>query len=286
MVVISSSKAPVLILPCLARKLFFYCSRSGAFPISKDLLFSAATVMPDSTDTSVANIRAATSLINQGLHEEAVSILRHTLAGVHRSLTTSSHRTLVKTYRYGGPSCRQVNSSKLFTIETLDPEAFIESSENSNMFTVFDEAFVFRPGASTTRLELLHVQSLVLLFNIGLAYHKQGLMESRSEPMHCALEMYRACLEVVDLIYITNTKVHREVQSEMKFLALAVLNNIGHLHFYFFDRPNLLQCGKKIKEVLNSAIVPTGNPEFLRYLLVLVTTMSSSDQILSASPAA
>jgi tetratricopeptide (TPR) repeat protein len=101
-----------------------------------------------------------------------------------------------------------------------------------------------------TSLSCLHSQFVggrVLLYNMGLAYHCQGIRNGTSRELKLALQLYEASLKVFE-----NKRQHFSSLYNQADLLLALINNMGHIFSYFYDLKGMDRCQRHIQTLLES----------------------------------
>lgn len=73
---------------------------------------------------------------------------------------------------------------------------------------------------------IVHQLTGIIMYNMALAYHREGIQQGNLKLLRKALSVYRVALS--SLLQCSSRGVGR-------FLMLAVSNNMGHIHALFFE---------------------------------------------------
>jgi hypothetical protein len=110
------------------------------------------------------------------------------------------------------------------SIHTVDAPAIknrdMEMSPD-NMFVLFNRAIILSPSA---RVDKAATES-VLLYNMGFAYHREGVERGCSALLRKALQGYE-----------TAGRVLRKSPAGSDLVMFALVNNMGHIHSHFFEK--------------------------------------------------
>ncbi len=115
----------------------------------------------------------------------------------------------------------------LFTVDLSEEKSSL--SWNDDIFVQFRRALYLPPDSAFTLREdelFYHIMSGVLMYNIGLALHIEGLESCRSELLPNALHFYA-------MAHHTFTELCRgyvHVADSLNLALLAIVNNIAHIN--------------------------------------------------------
>jgi len=115
----------------------------------------------------------------------------------------------------------------LFTVDLSDGNAAY--SRNDDIFVQFRRALYLLPDATFTLGEnylFNHTMSGVLMYNIGLALHIQGLDTCRSDLLPNALHFYAMSHQT----FTELCREHAYVADSLSLALLAIVNNIAHIN--------------------------------------------------------
>jgi tetratricopeptide (TPR) repeat protein len=206
------------------------------------------------------------------LNNEAVSLLQQ---GQHIAALTKFRRALALFNQ-------RTDKDEAYEVQQSDPEATIQedSSYNSrdgsslvmsvpiahdmanddfcisphNIFIFYARAFLLSPRTSQSNISQFDL-TLVLLFNMGLTCHHNGLVEGNKSSyfLNKALGLYRM---IVPLRGDQQQQQAQQSQSQLnsnspiRILLLALWSNMGHVYSHFFYAEEAAQCGEQLSYLL------------------------------------
>ena len=114
------------------------------------------------------------------------------------------------------------------------------ASDETSLLMVYDNAFDF-PSYSAEDADFCSQQSktrlaAILLYNLGLSYHREGLKGGKSADLNMALKFYREAYMVLKSAWATSDF------QEVFVLLLALLNNMACVHAVMCDHKDTHQC--------------------------------------------
>jgi hypothetical protein len=116
------------------------------------------------------------------------------------------------------------------SIHTVDAPALknrdMEMSPNT-MFVLFNRAIILSPSALADKV----TTESVLLYNMGFAYHREGVEWGCSALLRKALLGYEAAWRVL-----------RKIPAGGDLVMFALVNNMGHIHSHFFNKQAADDC--------------------------------------------
>jgi hypothetical protein len=115
----------------------------------------------------------------------------------------------------------------------------------NSIFSVFNHALLPKFGGSSEDGQFQRTVSVVL-FNSGLCHHLKGIKCGVSSDLQKALGFYQLAVDVV----FDNTAAPVSERNEL--LALALVNNIGHLHESFMRFQKAAACLEWINSFFRS----------------------------------
>jgi tetratricopeptide (TPR) repeat protein len=129
----------------------------------------------------------------------------------------------------------------------------VDAFSDCNPFCILSRAVLFEGcnPTSTPPDGLLNHLSMVITYNLGLAYHLLGMQNGNDQKKNYnkALEMYKMTAALM--------RLHPDSR-DRDLLHLAVFNNMGNIYFHFFDRGNTQHCLGGMQAILMSC---SGNDE-------------------------
>jgi len=187
---------------------------------------------------------------DQGIENQDLSETSLNSASSGTTTTSSSCSSV----RLGVPPYRiQVDNSTANTTEA--------SASPHNVFCLYSHAFEFpaeqgdTEGSDTSRTSTFPDQldaSTVLLFNIAITYHLQGLQTSADKSSNClntALSIYKM-IDSLLLASSESTSEENNNNASLKIFRMAVYSNMGHIHSHFFVREEETRCREMIFRLL------------------------------------
>jgi len=122
------------------------------------------------------------------------------------------------------------------------------SSRYENHFAMFDGAF--RMPLSLTENDVLesadveNFASSCLLYNLGLAYHKKGLIDGSSRQLQQAMGLYKKSAILLEYL--------EEQEEHTMLLLLAIMNNMGHIYAEQYDIKEAGNCIDSLQYLLDT----------------------------------
>jgi hypothetical protein len=169
----------------------------------------------------------AVALLKENKTAEAISCFRQGLR------TLNSKTDVAETICGQTSECTVHRSSKRRrlmpvgddgSIHTVDAPAIknrdIEMSPD-NMFVLFNRAIILSPSVQTDKA----TTASALLYNMGFAYHREGIERGCSALLRKALRGYEMAARVL-----------RKSPAGSDLVKFALVNNMGHIHSYFFNK--------------------------------------------------
>lgn len=141
-----------------------------------------------------------------------------------------------------------VAASSFFQVELPS-----ETSDSDDTFVIFDRPLAIPERSAWVERGMdelyMHLVTPVILFNIALAYHLQGLHIGNSSLLTRALGMYVMGYNALraggrhDLL-------RKECSKRSHLAHMAFLNNIGHIHAHFCRMNDATACCKELSRFL------------------------------------
>lgn len=116
-----------------------------------------------------------------------------------------------------------------------------------NIFPLYERAFAFHSRCDLRNDHVLF--NAVLLYNIGLAHHRLGLMQLKESDKNLqqALRFYKCGLSVV-----RQNALQASSGENYFILVLAFLNNMGHIFSHFFRDDEAASCRDHLDVLLET----------------------------------
>lgn len=220
----------------------------------------------------IESISTATSL----LHENKNSLAIHLLGQTLRQLLAQP-RTL------SGEGHLQDSKAHSFRIYAIDtPSIHNEltvSPDNSYVF--YPRAFGAMPLEATNPMEMTTKYSNqflgIIMYNIALGYHREGLLRGSSKLLRKALTMYLPAFAVSQQCPLGGLK---------RSLMMAITNNMGHIHSIHFDSEKVKEYHIYMTELIHESLLCAEAPEEQEILSFFVGSSVLSSSGPCSAPAA
>lgn len=151
--------------------------------------------------------------------------------------------------------------------ETPVTTRLVTSNNNNvadNDYAMFDRAFLFT-GNAFGRVHNEVVLDAVLLYNVGIAYHRLAVTTANNkreslQNAHAALRCYKYGINLIRHAN-DNDNHHNPMQQEQQqeslfLLALATLNNLAHLFWFSSGPADAVVCREMLDALLESWHIP------------------------------
>jgi hypothetical protein len=213
--------------------------------------------------------KLAVSLLERGKSKEAMN---HFLAGL-TTVNTAEELVSDKDNSSQHPDARLFHTEDVLHATILPP---LECADHScNFFTLFDHALSYDETQLSNDPNDLSLVSSVYLYNIGLAFHREGYARGKASLLHDALRFYRLAKECS-----YDSQCHSE---DDHLILFAIHNNMGNIFAHFFDRDNARMCYKVMVELAPSmSRILAENEAFFATLYNLI----SGQEMFQFAPAA
>ena len=222
-------------------------------------MYSVHSTMSENACRLVSLNGKAAHLIAIGSNHEAVGLLRQGLASVLSDLQSSASLSkfedvpmVLETDDESSVSSfdDEDDSSDAHVVTSIDALHLPKESMSvcpNNAFTIFNKALHFEKFEPATLLSDKTRVASVFLYNIGLAYHREGIQTGTSHFLHRALEFYKMAFETLDQSESFDTDF-------ITFVMLAVTNNIGHIKSHFFEIDEMQECRSLLHSLLSTTV--------------------------------
>jgi len=117
------------------------------------------------------------------------------------------------------------------------------SASPSNCFSLYNQLFAFKE-LKVESLGFAHRTFLppaVMLYNMGVTYHRRALKNGHSENYARALSLYGLSIQIIEESIIYGLCV-----PDYSLLQLALYNNIGFIHSHFFNDDLAIVCAGRL----------------------------------------
>lgn len=117
------------------------------------------------------------------------------------------------------------------------------SASPSNYFSVYNQLFAFKDlkAESLSWTHRTFLTPAVILYNMGLTYHRLALKDIRTERYEQALYFYSLSIRIVEECINCGLYV-----SDFSLLQLALYNNMGFTNSHFFNENEAMACAGRL----------------------------------------
>ncbi|CAB9509463.1 expressed unknown protein [Seminavis robusta] len=194
----------------------------------------------------------AVSYLCQGNHDATTTKLRAAIKSLERCFqqektvpsrpVTSEEPPKKKRRRMAMPKKGDYVPIRSITVTASDlPSAASSLNDETSLLMVYDRAFDFPALDSDDCMDFTSQQSKtrvasILLYNLGLSYHREGVRNGKSADLTMALKFYREAYMVLKSAWAKSDF------KEVFVLLLALLNNMACIHAYMSDGKETHQC--------------------------------------------
>jgi hypothetical protein len=156
--------------------------------------------------------------------------------------------------------------------------ADMEMSPDS-MFVMFNRAIILSPATPAAQSSAYEatVES-VLLYNMGLVYHREGAERGCSTLLRRALNVYRVALKSLSL--------HKNQAGRSRMIDLvlfALVNNMGHIHSHLFNKQGVDGCRRCLHQNLSTYARILSKDDFAFFFMNLLVVKT---ELFQCAPAA
>jgi tetratricopeptide (TPR) repeat protein len=156
-----------------------------------------------------------------------------------------------------GPEDQHEDVSRIFlsvsSIHLEDHFSLLKPSsyQDDHTFTLFDRALIFDNAelAAVSSDAAQNCVSAVLLFNMGLAFHIQGVcvhnLRSQTTNFKKAMKLYEMAIEILEGCKGCDDELNG-------LLHLSLFNNMGHICSHFGETKHAKRCFKWMQAVLQA----------------------------------
>lgn len=150
--------------------------------------------------------------------------------------------------------------------------AFITpTQEQDSVLTFYDRAFTFlnHENMDFDSPENKSSMTAMVLYNMALAHHRQGIKLGRSKDLAVAMQFYRMAHSVLDQVKnVVGIEVHL-------LLLMALLNNMGHIHASTYNIEQTQRCIAWLKRALCSRHAAVLEADDFTFFLAFVKIVPS-----------
>ena len=219
-------------------------------------------------------ITGATGALLEGDHAGALALLQTSLTCAKAGLAAQD-TPLLQEVRRGMPF-----QLYALPLELEKPGESPRSSCPGSIFTFYDAALVSQEMCGDVELLFAAELSAMILYNLGLVYHRSAVMTGSTAYFSKALKLYDVAASIVLAPGAEFNFYH-----DMTLLRLALYVNMGHIYSNFFEQEGTTKCAEGIQKLLSTSDVNALTPE-LRKLFFENTFVTEEQRRLNLAPAA
>jgi hypothetical protein len=193
----------------------------------------------------------AVFLMKQGNFQGALSICRIALNELlPRGPEDDQHEDAVDSADKVNRTFLSVSSIPLEdSFSLLRPSSY----QDDYAFSLFDRALIFDTAelAAVSSVATQNGVSAVVLFNMGLAFHIQGVcvcvhnLRSQTTNFKKAMKLYELATQILEGCEGSDDELNG-------LLHLSLFNNMGHIHSHFCETKHVKRCFKWMQAVLQA----------------------------------
>lgn len=196
--------------------------------------------MMQSSATLIALNDKAVKLMQTGQLHAAVQVLSHALCLCKKEVMTTSSMDQDSEW----------NTCQSFSTVLIDLKLTLESASAFSIYSHAISVSVETTGYHAGQVALFpscESLSLILLFNMALCYHIQGLIYGAEVKLFTkALKVYETLSNLIDSVDTTSSC------ETTRLLMLGIVNNIGRIHSSLFESEKEQQCLIRLKSLLDA----------------------------------
>ena len=226
--------------------------------------------------TITQTITGATGALLEGDHAGALTLLQSALTSAKLGLTEAEQDT---------PLLQDIRRGMSFQLFSL-PLGLEESCDNhrsscpSSVFTFYNSAVISEEMCAEAETFFATELSAMILYNLGLIYHRSALMTGSTMYFSKALKLYDVAASIVLAPGAEHNFYH-----DLTVLQLALYVNMGHIYSNFLEQDGTMRCAEGIQNLFRSVNTNCLNPE-TRKLFNQNMFATQAELHLSLAPAA
>ena len=207
------------------------------------------------------NVEIATAAMIRGDFEGASRLLRESL-DVFRAIDL--HTNQVREMAQERPVAPSVVASTKGRISLLTPGEVEDGDAFSpnNAIGRIKTAFLLPPLSAS--LENHHV-GIVLLYNMGLALHCQGMLKAKHSMLRSAKKFYKLTLSLLTSSLVMDS----EWGDWWKVLCMSALTNLGNIASHFLDYEEMSICCRRVLQCMDQGQSGIPSEEWLFFSQVV-----------------
>ena len=208
-----------------------------------------------SLDNVLSSLSHATSLLQENRNGAAVQILSRDVKAVLSEILMAP----TTNYLWFDEVCH------VHTIDTVPVEGEMKVSPD-NLFCFFEKAE-----------KVVNQLTGIAMYNLALAYHREGIQRGASKLLREALSIYRAAL--------SSLRSSPGSAAEL-MLIIAISNNMGQIHSVHFEFEQARLCSQAMSSLLQAYPVESGEGIDEELLSLCIQNRFFSHHALSCAPTA
>lgn len=122
------------------------------------------------------------------------------------------------------------------------------SIPSDNILTFYDRTFIFLNHRDVDFQSAVNKSSLsaMLLYNLAVSHHSQGIRQGNTHELAMALRFYRLSHCVLEKVKdVVNLEIHL-------LILMALLNNMGHIHASYYNVDQTSRCIEWLQRAITS----------------------------------
>lgn len=232
----------------------------------------------------------AVAFLRQNKNKEAVSYflqgLKHMLSSEANCVSSDDNDVLASPTQpchddSSGPIAPREEGS-IHAVAAPDLRNTEAASSPDNVFSIFNRAIVVTPADDTSATaqspEYKAIVTSVFMYNMGLAYHREGAEQGSSEMLRKAIDIYDMARKTL------STEKNQQANSSVYDLVMfALANNMGHIYSLFYHRQGAVECRRYLLQNISRFPGVLSPEDFATFSL---NVMLSGDEMLQFAAAA
>ena len=194
-------------------------------------------------------VTGAMGAMLNGNDGDAHSLLQSALTRTRADLAESTLPPLLKQVRRGMPF--QIYSLPLNLNEPCDAH---RSTCPGSLFSFYNAAIVAEELCTEMELFFSAELSAMILYNMGLVYHRLALQTGSTHNFSKAMKLYKVSGSIV-------ASNDYDFTHDLTILKLALLVNMGHIYSNFLDQNGTNECADGINTLYHSVDVKALDPD-------------------------
>lgn len=242
---------------------------------------------------SVCDLNAeAVRFLEEGDNSSAVQNLEIAIDRLRARLYQSGSSSSDKAEQESHPPCEiesqndddtnhpphKCGQQPLYSVPIALPDSDPTKDSTDNLFVFYSRVFVFAERNQGPPMR----EFVVLLYNLALAHHEEGIHKNTPSLLEDSLEFYEMAVDIMK-------SLSQQMDDYDLLLLLAVVNNMGHIHSHllnFQETREKVELVKRLTAVANKRRNQSTTGSETEYSFFFQAAVSHDGRELSAAPAA